>query len=432
MPGPQAMHHILRRVHQRLQDSPHIHVRRIWAASRHPFAVPVLAFAALLLIAVAVLAVLQHNGASLEPAGNDIVIISHDHQTQIVPSHEPTVGALLAKLHIAVHPGDIVEPDVDTAIHQDDFRINIYRAAPVKIIDNGSASLSSSAARTPRSIAAQAGLTVYAEDIITADPTVNFLQEKAIGSVVTIDRSIPITLDINGFPAATRTQATTVGAFLQEKHIALGKTGRVDPAFNTPLVSGQAVHVTRDGTGIKSVSEDIPMPVQYIYDSTLAYGTSAVRQVGNPGRRILTYQIVVKNGQVVTKTLVQTVVTAEAITQIVVQGTNLSGIKGDMALAGISSDQYQYADYIISHESGWCPTKWQGEWGTCPAYHGTPTSSSVGYGLCQATPGYKMSTAGADWATNPITQLKWCTGYANARYGSWHNAYSYWLAHHNW
>jgi hypothetical protein len=141
---------------------------------------------------------------------------------------------------------------------------------------------------------------------------------------------------------------------------------------------------------------------------------------------------VVQNGQVTQKTLLQNVTTIEPVTQVVVQGTNLSGIKGDMALAGISPDQYQYADYIISHESGWCTTKWQGQYGTCPVYHGTPTSPYVGYGLCQATPGYKMASAGDDWATNPITQLKWCTGYANGRYGSWYNAYQHWLVHHNW
>ena len=42
-----------------------------------------------------------------------------------------------------------------------------------------------------------------------------------------------------------------------------------------------------------------------------------------------------------------------------------------------------------------------------------------------------MATAGADWQTNPVTQLRWCSGYAN-RYGGWAGAYNHWLAYHSW
>ncbi len=39
------------------------------------------------------------------------------------------------------------------------------------------------------------------------------------------------------------------------------------------------------------------------------------------------------------------------------------------------------------------------------------------YGIPQANPGYKMKSAGPDWATNPWTQLRWMIGYVNGRYG---------------
>ncbi len=100
-------------------------------------------------------------------------------------------------------------------------------------------------------------------------------------------------------------------------------------------------------------------------------------------------------------------------------GTSLSGIKGDMARAGIAPGDYNYADYIISHESGWRP-------------NAGPRGTSGPYGLCQANPGTKMASAGADWVTNPVTQLRWCSGYASSRFGGWGGAYNYWLSHHNW
>ena len=43
---------------------------------------------------------------------------------------------------------------------------------------------------------------------------------------------------------------------------------------------------------------------------------------------------------------------------------------------------------------------------------------SGAYGIPQALPGSKMATAGADWATNPATQITWGLGYIAGRYGT--------------
>jgi hypothetical protein len=45
-------------------------------------------------------------------------------------------------------------------------------------------------------------------------------------------------------------------------------------------------------------------------------------------------------------------------------------------------------------------------------------SSSGAYGIPQSLPGSKMASAGADWQTNPATQIEWGLGYISGRYGS--------------
>jgi hypothetical protein len=45
-------------------------------------------------------------------------------------------------------------------------------------------------------------------------------------------------------------------------------------------------------------------------------------------------------------------------------------------------------------------------------------SSSGAYGIPQSLPGSKMASAGADWQTNPATQITWGLGYIQERYGS--------------
>jgi len=52
-------------------------------------------------------------------------------------------------------------------------------------------------------------------------------------------------------------------------------------------------------------------------------------------------------------------------------------------------------------------------------------NASGAYGIPQALPGSKMSSAGADWQTNPATQIKWGLGYIKAIYGTPCGAWSF-------
>ncbi len=90
---------------------------------------------------------------------------------------------------------------------------------------------------------------------------------------------------------------------------------------------------------------------------------------------------------------------------------NQSSQNSLMTKAGISPSNFGYVDYIVSIESSWNYT-------AVNPYSGA-------YGLCQALPATKMAQFGADWKTNPVTQLKFCNSYANSRYGSWAGAASF-------
>lgn len=351
----------------------------------------------------------------ITPNSAFIVIISHDSEVQTVPSHEQTVGSLLKKLDITLHTGDVVEPAADTRIEQDDFRINVYRAVPVQVVEGSHRTFAYSAATTPRSIASQVGYKLYAEDGVAASPVGNFLKQGAIGEQVTIDPSVPVHLNLYGTPVTLRTHANTVGDLLREKQLALAASDQVLPKPDTPIKPNQQIFLVRKGTKLQSIVEPVPMPIKTVNDNKLAYGVRAVRQQGAPGQKVITYQVDNKTGH---KKIIQSVVISNPVQQIVAIGTNLSGTRGDVIRAGIAASDYTYVDYIVSHESHWNPTAQN-------AYSGA-------YGLCQALPGSKMASTGSDWASNPITQLRWCDGYAKSRYGSWYAAYLHWINHGNW
>ena len=236
------------------------HVQRLHRVARHPFAIPFITIFGLLIVTAGLFVLLNRSPQTISP---NVVLINDDKQQQIVSSKEPTVGALLSKLQIKVNEGDVVEPALTTAIKQDDFRINIYRAVPVAIMDSGQRNFAFSAATTPRSVARLAGLKIYPEDTVTTQPVTNFVTADAsIGEEVIVDRATPINVNLYGAPVTIRTHATTVGDMLAEKKVTLAKQDVVTPALATPITATTQISVVRNGLSTVTVQEDIPTPTQ--------------------------------------------------------------------------------------------------------------------------------------------------------------------------
>ncbi|MDT2675052.1 aggregation-promoting factor C-terminal-like domain-containing protein [Enterococcus dongliensis] len=87
-----------------------------------------------------------------------------------------------------------------------------------------------------------------------------------------------------------------------------------------------------------------------------------------------------------------------------------------MRMAGFKPSEYGAINYIVNHESSWNPS--------------ATNPSSGAYGLPQSLPASKLASAGSDWRTNPITQLKWMRNYVNERYGGANGALSFWKRNH--
>lgn len=99
--------------------------------------------------------------------------------------------------------------------------------------------------------------------------------------------------------------------------------------------------------------------------------------------------------------------------------SKIVGTKQDwLKQSGINESEWALVDYLVSKESGWRHDVWNG-------------TGSGAYGLCQSLPASKMASAGSDYMTNPVTQLKWCNSYAQARYGGWAGAWEFW-SNNNW
>jgi uncharacterized protein YabE (DUF348 family) len=267
-----------------------------------------------------------------------IVIITENGQSEDVPSIEPTVGALLNKLNIKLGQGDIVEPSLNAHINQDKFRINIYKALPVEIVEGNQKTFTFSAAKTPRAIAEQAGINLYPEDLVTSSPANSFLNNYAIGQVVNIKQSVPINLILYGHTVPTRTHSNTVAEMLQEKHVILQPGDTVQPSLNSPISAGENIFILHKGTIVTTSTQTIAEPINYINDASLSTGTSAVTQAGSPGQLLITYEVNPKTGA---KTQIQAVEVVTPVPEIVALGT-----------APVASSLSQWLYALRSCESG--------------------------------------------------------------------------------
>lgn len=399
--------------------------QRLKRFNKHPVALPIWVFLGLVFASVIGLLIFMKANPVKQAANTHIVILSYDHGKQVVPTTATTVSDLLKKLNITLEAGDRVEPTASTKIVQDNFLVNIYRAVPVTIVDNGASTRVLSAGATPRSIVAQTGMTLYGEDDVTSSYSTNLLADSSLGKVVTVKRSMPVNLNLYGTQTPVRTQAKTVQELVAEKGIKLAAGATLNPSANTPITPNMQLFVLDKGVSIVATEETLAMPTQNVDDNNLTLGAKAVRQVGAAGKQLVTYQVKIDpaTGKEVSRTPIQTIVTVAPVTQIVAVGKHVAVPQDKVAImlaVGIAESDYGYVDYIVSHEGGWSGA-------TKSNYAG-----SGAYGICQALPGSKMASAGADWATNPVTQLKWCNSYAVGRYGSWAAAYNFWLSRHYW
>jgi hypothetical protein len=94
-----------------------------------------------------------------------------------------------------------------------------------------------------------------------------------------------------------------------------------------------------------------------------------------------------------------------------------------MTQAGITSP---IARDLVGRENKACdPCRYND--GSPTGKHDCEYSGDRAYGIPQSLPGNKMASEGADWKTNPVTQLRWMQKYVLGRYGSWEGA----KAHHD-
>src|SRR6202007_1716222 len=99
-------------------------------------------------------------GRPLQASDSHVVFLFDNGKEQTLDTKAKTVGELVKKLPLHLIEQDVVEPSLDTEIVEDNFRVNVYRARPVTVVDGANKIVTVTAQKSPRVVAQDAGVTV--------------------------------------------------------------------------------------------------------------------------------------------------------------------------------------------------------------------------------------------------------------------------------
>ena len=199
--------------------------------------------------------------------------------------------------------------------------------------------------------------------------------------------------------------------------------------------------VEGDGSSVTTVTEDVTDAHSSTQEETdsLPQGQTQVKTAGVDGVSRVTYQVTMRDGQEVSREAVSSVVVTQRVDEVVLVGTGEattasaasaapapaaapSAPVAETAAAGTDAASAQAVARSMMGSYGWGDDQFSclvSLWNRESSWNYQAENASSGaYGIPQSLPGSKMGSVGADWRTNPTTQIVWGLGYISGRYGS--------------
>lgn len=270
------------------------------------------------------------HAASSESRSGKHVLTVHDSGTEYgIFTEADTLREALKEAEIELAANDMTEPALDEELVAASYEVNVYRARPVTVIDGATQTKVMTPYYTPKQIAKQAGITLQEQDKATMRHSGDVLIGGAFEEMV-IDRATAFTLIFYGKKITAYSRAATVGEMLKERDITLGKKDTLSVKSAAPLKKGMTVEIWRNGKQTVTREEAVNFPVEQIQDKNREIGYRQVKTPGVKGEKMVTYEIVMRNGKEVSRKAIKTVVTKEPVKQVEVVGAK-PAFGGDLA-----------------------------------------------------------------------------------------------------
>lgn len=275
-----------------------------------------------------------------------------------VKTSAATVSEALEQAGYDLAAEDVVEPVAETKINMDNFYINIYRARPVTIVDGKVQKYLMTASYDPKTIAENAGISVYDGDEISLAENANFLE----------------------------TGASTV------------------------------YKITRNGGQTATQEITIPYEEEIVKDYSLPVGENKVEQVGEDGLRVVKYQVEFKDGVEVSRELISDETVKEPVKRIIKEGARTAGAATSASENEAIAWSFLTANGFSATQTAGIMGNLMQE------HHFQTSDTAGGLGIAQWTSGRRNSLLARENPYDIYTQLQFLLDELNTGYRAAKNA----------
>ncbi|MDW8068538.1 MAG: ubiquitin-like domain-containing protein [Anaerolineae bacterium] len=252
------------------------------------------------------------------------VTIQADGRTWTFWTHAPSADQVLAEAGISLHPADRVTVTscaaaTDLPTCSGDQVIRVARAVPVTLHENGRTLSFTTAAPTVGQALEELGLALYRADRVRPD----LGEPVSAGMHIFLERSRPVTVQVDGKTIRTRTHRTQVGEVLADLGIILVGQDYTHPPPETPLGEETTVQVVRVAEAFLIQQSPIPYPVRWQPDPELEIDHRRLIQEGAPGILQRRWRVRYENGVEVARALEDEYVAVPPTEKIIGYGTKI-------------------------------------------------------------------------------------------------------------
>ncbi len=260
-----------------------------------------------------------------------IVTFYNDGIEKTIITHASTVADAMNDAGLSVSQYDSISPKVNDVLTEASTIITIHRARMILVTDGSRQVKILTAEQSATDIAKAAGVTVFAEDTAKLTQVDDILSAGGAALQLKITRAKVIKLDLYGQKLEIRTQASDVAGLLKEKNIQLGDQDGMSLSMQSKITDQINLRIWRNGIQTVTATETINFATKTVKDQTKKYGFRETQSSGQNGQKTVIYQIEVRDGQEVSRTIISQIVNVEPIDQI-----EVIGMKSDLNVPSLS------------------------------------------------------------------------------------------------
>ena len=209
------------------------------------------------------------------------IVIAADGRERLLYVHHENPADVLAMSGVSldVHDSMKVQAPSVTDPEGTRFRIQVQRAKAVMLEEGGLRSVIYSRAATVGEAVLQAGIQLYRADRLSPDPATPLEH----GLHIHIDRSIPVSVRLDGHALRTRTHRSGVGEVLADLGVTLNGLDYTVPALDASLEEGMEIQVHRVTESVIVEQSPIPFDSEWQPDPDSEIDTQSLLSEGEPG-----------------------------------------------------------------------------------------------------------------------------------------------------